>query len=77
MAENILGQQFAVTAPNKVWVTDITYVPTDEGWLYVAGHKDIFTGNIVGYAMGERLTKNLSAMSTDTDNANPSRVNCQ
>jgi putative transposase len=35
------------------------YVPTDEGWLYVAGHKDLFSGNIVGYAMGERLTKNL------------------
>jgi len=59
VAENILNQQFKVAAPNKVWVSDITYVPTDEGWLYVAGHKDIFTGTIVGYAMGERLTKNL------------------
>ena len=59
VAENILGQQFKVTAPNKVWVSDITYVPTDEGWLYVAGHKDLFAGNIVGYAMGERLTRNL------------------
>jgi transposase InsO family protein len=60
IAENILGQQFKVAGPNKVWVSDITYVPTDEGWLYVAGHKDLFTGNIVGYAMGERLTRNLS-----------------
>ena len=59
VAENILGQQFTVAAPNKVWVSDITYVPTDEGWLYVAGHKDLFSGNIVGYAMGERLTRNL------------------
>jgi len=59
VAENILGQQFKVGAPNKVWVSDITYVSTDEGWLYVAGHKDLFTGNIVGYAMGERLTRNL------------------
>ena len=32
---------------------------TDEGWLYLAGHKDLFTGEIVGYAMGERLTRNL------------------
>ncbi len=63
VAENILGQQFKVTAPNKVWVTDITYIPTDEGWLYVAGHKDLFTGNIVGYAMGERLTRNLVSQS--------------
>jgi len=38
-------------------------VPTDEGWLYVAGHKDLFTGNIVGYAMGERLTRNLVSQS--------------
>lgn len=42
-----------------VWVTDITYIPTKEGWLYLAGHKDIFNGEIVGYAMGERITKNL------------------
>jgi putative transposase len=59
VADNILGQQFKVTAPNKVWVSDITYVPTDEGWLYVAAHKDLFTADIVGYAMGERLTRNL------------------
>jgi len=63
VADNILGQQFKVVAPNKVWVSDITYVPTDEGWLYVAGHKDLFSGNIVGYAMGERLTKNLVSQS--------------
>ena len=63
VAENILGQQFTVTAPNKVWVSDITYVPTDEGWLYVAAHKDLFTSDIVGYAMGERLTRNLVSQS--------------
>jgi len=63
VAENILEQQFKVTAPNKVWVSDITYVPTDEGWLYVAAHKDLFTANIVGYAMGERLSRNLVSQS--------------
>ncbi len=63
VVENILGQQFRVTAPNKVWVSDITYVPTDEGWLYVAGHKDLYAGDIVGYAMGERLTRNLVSQS--------------
>ena len=63
VAENILGQQFTVAAPNKVWVSDITYVPTDEGWLYVAGHKDLYAGNIVGYAMGDRLTRNLVSQS--------------
>jgi len=63
IAENVLGQQFRVTAPNKVWVSDITYVPTDEGWLYVAGHKDLFNGDIVGYAMGDRLTRKLVSQS--------------
>jgi putative transposase len=63
LAENLLGQQFKVCEPNTVWVSDITYVPTDEGWLYLAGHKDLFTGEIVGYAMGERLTRNLVSQS--------------
>ena len=63
VAENILGQQFKVAAPNEVWVSDITYVPTDEGWLYLAGHKDLFSGTIVGYAMGERLTRDLVSQS--------------
>lgn len=59
VAENLLGQKFEATAPNKVWVTDITYIPTYEGWLYLAGHKDIFSGEIVGYAMDARMTKEL------------------
>jgi len=63
VAENLLGQQFKVHQPNTVWVSDITYVPTDEGWLYLAGHKDLFTGEIVGYAMGERLTRTLVSQS--------------
>jgi putative transposase len=63
VARNLLGQDFKVYAPNKVWVSDITYVPTDEGWLYLAGHKDLFNGEIVGYAMGERLTRNLISQS--------------
>jgi putative transposase len=63
VAANLLEQKFTATAPNKIWVTDITYIPTGEGWLYLAGHKDIFTGEIVGYAMGERMTKNLVSQS--------------
>jgi putative transposase len=63
VAENLLNQQFKVSEPNSVWVSDITYVPTDEGWLYLAGHKDLFNGEIVGYAMGERLTRNLVSQS--------------
>jgi len=59
VAENLLGQEFKVYAPDRVWVSDITYVPTDEGWLYLAGHKDLFNSEIVGYAMGERMSRNL------------------
>jgi transposase InsO family protein len=59
IAENLLEQQFTTSQPNQVWVSDITYVPTDEGWLYLAGHKDLFTKEIVGHAMGERISKNL------------------
>jgi putative transposase len=63
VAPNLLEQKFSATAPNKVWLTDITYVQTDEGWLYLAGHKDMFTGDLVGYAMSERMTKNLVSQS--------------
>ena len=56
-------RKFKVSRPNTVWVSDITYVPTEEGWLYLAGHKDLFTGEIVGYAMGERLTRSLASQS--------------
>jgi len=63
VAENLLEQKFKVEAPNQAWVTDITYIPTAEGWLYLAGHKDLFTGEVVGYAMGERMTKNLVSQS--------------
>lgn len=61
VAENLLDQTFAPTAPNQMWVTDITYIPTGEGWLYLAGIKDVFTCEIVGYAMGERMTQALTA----------------
>jgi putative transposase len=63
VAENLLEQNFAAEAPKQVWVTDITYISTAEGWLYLAGHKDLFTGEIVGYAMSERMTKNLVSQS--------------
>jgi len=59
VAENLLNQQFDATAPNQVYVTDITYIPTEEGWLYLAGHKDLFTKEIVGYAMSARMKKSL------------------
>ena len=59
VAENLLAQDFSVERPNEVWTADITYVPTAEGWLYVAAIKDLFAGEIVGRAFGERMTTDL------------------
>jgi putative transposase len=60
VVENLLEQRFAPTAPNQVWVTDITYIATGEGWLYLAGIKDVFTCELVGYAMDQRMTQELT-----------------
>jgi putative transposase len=59
VAQNLLEQNFEVSFPNRIWVSDITYIATREGWLYCAAHKDLFHGEIVGYALGERITKDL------------------
>jgi transposase InsO family protein len=59
VAPNLLNQDFHPTAPNQVWVNDLTYIATGEGCLYLAGIKDVFTCEIVGYAMGERMTPEL------------------
>jgi putative transposase len=59
VAPNLLDQNFAVSGPNKAWVADITYVKTAEGWLYLAGIKDLWNREIVGYAMSHRMTQDL------------------
>jgi putative transposase len=60
IAPNLLEQRFdQTTAPNQVWVTDITYVATDEGWLYVAAIKDLFNKKIVGWAMEDHMRTEL------------------
>ena len=59
MAANLLEQDFSVSLPSTVWGTDITYIATEEGWLYLAGVKDFATREIVGYAMGGRMTTQL------------------
>lgn len=58
-APNLLKQNFNVENPNTVWVGDITYNWTKEGWLYTAIVKDLCTKDVVGYAMGDRITKEL------------------
>ena len=59
VAPNLLAQDFTAARPDEVWTADITYVPTAEGWLYVAAIKDLFAGEIVGRSFGERMTTQL------------------
>jgi len=56
IAENVLNQNFTAKEPNTVWVSDITYVPTLEGWLYLVVILDLFSRQVVGWAMSDRLT---------------------
>ena len=58
-APNRLGGDFRATQLNQKWVADITYIPTHEGWLYLAAIQDTFSRRIVGWSMGERLTRSL------------------
>jgi transposase InsO family protein len=58
-APNLLEQNFTAEMPNQRWVTDITYIATAEGWLYVAAVLDLFSRRIVGLAMSERMTTDL------------------
>lgn len=59
VAENKLARAFERTAPNQVWVSDITFIPTDEGWLYLATTLDLYSRRIVGWSMKERMTSDL------------------
>lgn len=60
VAANVLARQFTAPAPDAVWVTDITYIPTGEGWLYLAVILDLCSRGIVGWAMSERITRRLT-----------------
>lgn len=59
VAENILNREFNVDKPKQKMVSDITYLWTDEGWLYIAGVMDLCGQKIVGLSMSERMTKEL------------------
>lgn len=59
VAENILNREFSVTQPNKVWVGDITYIWTGEGWLYLATVIDLCSRRVVGFSLSNRMTTDL------------------
>lgn len=58
-APNLLDRNFTADQPNRIWVTDITFVPTRRGWLYVAVMIDLFSRRIVGWSMSNRIDQQL------------------
>jgi putative transposase len=60
VAPNLLKRDFVAERPNQKWLTDITYIPTQEGWLYLAAVLDMFSRRIVGWAMSDRMTSDLT-----------------
>ena len=72
---NVLDQKFDASRPNESWVSDITYIWTNEGWLYLAGVKDLYTKELVGYAINKRMTADLvcRALNMAIKNKRPSK----
>ena len=72
---NVLDQKFDASRPNQAWVSDITYIWTNEGWLYLAGVKDLYTKELVGYAINKRMTADLvcRALNMAIKNKRPSQ----
>jgi transposase InsO family protein len=60
VAANLLDQNFVAERPNQVWLADITYIPTGEGWLYLAVILDLFTRKVVGWAMRDHMRAELT-----------------
>ena len=60
IAENLLNRQFSADKPNAVWLSDITYIWTAEGWLYLAGVLDVYSRMLVGWSMSARVTAELT-----------------
>jgi len=65
VAKNILNREFAADKPNEKMVSDITYVATDEGWLYVAAIMDLCGSKLIGLSMSSRMTKELVVKALD------------
>lgn len=59
VAPNLLDRKFERGQPNEAWVADLTYIPTEEGWLYLAAIMDLFSRRIVGWAVGDRISRHL------------------
>lgn len=64
-APDLVQRHFTATRANALWLADVTYVPTDEGWLYLAAILDVFSRYVVGWAMAERLASALVLQALD------------
>lgn len=64
VADNLLDRDFTATAPNQKWVSDITYIDTDEGWLYLAIVIDLFSRKVVGWSTADHLKADLVCAAT-------------
>ena len=58
-AENLLDRQFEPESPNEAWTADITYIPTREGWLYLAAVEDLYSRRVVGWSMADHMESRL------------------
>lgn len=65
VAPNLLSRQFEVSSPDTIWLGDITYIPTDEGWLYLAVLMDLASRRIVGWSMKDRISSELTIAALD------------
>jgi putative transposase len=65
VAANELNRNFTASAPNKIWVTDITYIRTREGWTYLAAILDLFSRRVVGWSMDSHLDRTLALDALD------------
>ncbi len=59
VAANLLDRDFSTTAPNQKWVSDITYIWTDEGWLYLATVIDLYSRTVIGWSIQPTMTRQL------------------
>jgi transposase InsO family protein len=75
VSENVLERRFKVAKPNHCWVADITYIPTNEGWLYLVSVMDLYSRKIVGWAMDKTMTKDIvcSALNMAYHRQNPDK----
>ena len=70
IADNVIDRDFTATAPNQKWVTDITYIRTDEGWLYLSALLDLYARKVVGWAIDQTMETSLVIRALDMALAN-------